>query len=541
MKKRQNRKYGLSAVTARGMGAAIIKFLAITAVTLLLFAACGDEQETLSGEVTLSITGNEAQFGETIAASYTGNEEGEKTWRWLKNDQAISSTDAKSDTYLITANDMGDVGSGVQLKAELSISGYSGVIVSRTITVRETTVTKSALTGTVTINKGSDPLDGPPEEGDTLTAAYSGGNGSGGTAIWQWLVDEKPLNGTNKTTYVVTDGDVGKTIKAQVSYPGQLFRITSRATEVVQVKQPPIVPPTEGLWYELINGGTEYRVRRGTILTTGELVIESSIDGKPVTEIGSATDTISNGAFSHCTITKVTIPASVKTIGSNAFYNCTNLETVEFTDTTTTPANVTSIGSYAFSKCTKLKEIKIPASVTEIKNAVFAGCINLETITVEADNTKYSSDATYKAILFNKGKTELIAYPSATFEDEEISIPASVTTIGTEAFRNCSGLTGSITIPSEVTTISDWAFYWCDKIESVTIPAGVTSLGDRAFFGNDKLTSVTFATGSAITSANFGKDAFPQGATDGDNLKDAYLKSGAKKYTRDNNRALEWK
>jgi len=537
MKKRQNGKYGLSAVTAHGNGAAVTKFLAITAVTLLLFtfASC-DPQDILDGNIGLTgITGNQAFVGDTIHAEYSGNGTGDVTWQWLLNDQPIRSSGAKSDTYLIIENDMGEIGgSGVQLKAQVSFSDQSGIIVSQTITVRDSALSgKQALTGTVTISKGSDLLDGPPEVGDILTAAYVPGNATSGTPIWQWLVDDEPLSYTNKTTYEVTDDNVGKTIKARVSYSTYSINITSRATEVVLVKQVPPVLATEGLTYELINGGAEYRVRRGATIATGELVIASEHEGKPVTEIGSATDNISNGAFSHCTITKVIIPASIKTIGSNAFYNCTNLETVEFTDTTTSPANVTSIGSYAFSKCTKLEEITIPASVTEIKNAAFAGSAKLTSITVATGNTKYSSSG---GILYNNDKTELLAYPSAT--GSSITIDPAVKTIGTEAFRNCSGLT-SISIPSGVTTISSWAFYWCDGLTSVTIPTGVTSLGERAFFGCDKLVSVIFPAGITV----FGKDAFPQGATDGDILKGEYTKSGggAGTYSRTDYRATDWK
>ncbi len=65
----------------------------------------------------------------------------------------------------------------------------------------------------------------------------------------------------------------------------------------------------------------------------------------------------------------------------------------------------------------------------------------------------------------------------------------SVTSIGNDAFADCSGLT-SVTIPNSVTSIGDRAFYNCSGLTSVTIPNSVTSIGDYAFYGCSGLTSV---------------------------------------------------
>ncbi|MDD6983268.1 MAG: leucine-rich repeat protein [Oscillospiraceae bacterium] len=78
-----------------------------------------------------------------------------------------------------------------------------------------------------------------------------------------------------------------------------------------------------------------------------------------------------------------------------------------------------------------------------------------------------------------------------------ITIPNSVTSIGTYAFYGCSGLT-SITIPNSVTSIGDWAFHGCSGLTSITIPNSVTSIGDLAFHGCSGLTSITL--GNSVTS-----------------------------------------
>ena len=72
----------------------------------------------------------------------------------------------------------------------------------------------------------------------------------------------------------------------------------------------------------------------------------------------------------------------------------------------------------------------------------------------------------------------------------------SVTSIGSSAFQNCSGLT-SVTIGNSVTSIGSWAFGGCSGLTSVTIPNSVTSIGYDAFYGCSGLTSVVI--GKSVT------------------------------------------
>ena len=70
-----------------------------------------------------------------------------------------------------------------------------------------------------------------------------------------------------------------------------------------------------------------------------------------------------------------------------------------------------------------------------------------------------------------------------------VEIPTSVTSIGEYAFSGCSGLT-SVEIPNSVTKIGEDAFSGCSGLTSVEIPNSVTKIGEGAFSGCSGLTSV---------------------------------------------------
>ena len=70
-----------------------------------------------------------------------------------------------------------------------------------------------------------------------------------------------------------------------------------------------------------------------------------------------------------------------------------------------------------------------------------------------------------------------------------IKCASDITSIGTNAFNGCSGLT-SVMIPNSVTSIELYAFMYCNSLISIEVPNSVTSIGDDAFFGCTSLTSV---------------------------------------------------
>ena len=112
------------------------------------------------------------------------------------------------------------------------------------------------------------------------------------------------------------------------------------------------------------------------------------LNGELVTEVTLTTATkIADYAFyDYDSLTSITIPSSVTSIGGSAFRHCSALETVTFGEN----SQLESIGEYAFSNCSNLTSIEIPSSVTSIGSGAFFYCSALETVTFKDTTTEWT-------------------------------------------------------------------------------------------------------------------------------------------------------
>ena len=115
---------------------------------------------------------------------------------------------------------------------------------------------------------------------------------------------------------------------------------------------------------------------------------------------------------------------------------------------------------------------------------IIANCISASAIEFTVDGVRYSVNDDNTTVT-------VASYPSDSKPTGDLTIPESVTyggisypvtSIGEEAFSDCSGL-ASVTIGNSVSSIGRWAFRGCIGLASVTIPNSVTEIGGWAFYG----------------------------------------------------------
>ncbi len=255
---------------------------------------------------------------------------------------------------------------------------------------------------------------------------------------------------------------------------------------------------------------------------------------------------IEHAPFRYCPLNEVTIPASVKSIGSTVFSPCYSLKSIYVEEGNTAycdidgvlfsrdtsilwacpparkgnytiPANVEEIGYEGFASCRWIDTLYIPASVKKTGTFSFFDCDSLKKINVDESST-FMTDM--DGVLYTKDLSVLIRYPigkadtsynilfgtriigTGAFERCElikhITFPKTLVKIESSAFRYAEGIT-ALELPPSLEEIENAAFFYCRSLEKIRIPSSVNSIENLFLNGDSALDTITLNSSQPIT------------------------------------------
>ena len=142
-------------------------------------------------------------------------------------------------------------------------------------------------------------------------------------------------------------------------------------------------------------------------------------------------------------------------------------------------------------------------SVTSIGPDAFRGCSGLTSVTIGNSVTSIG-ERTFSAC---SGLTSIIVESGNIVYDSRDNCNAIIETASNTLISGCK----NTTIPNSVTSIGDYAFAYCSSLTSVTIPNSVTGIGNYAFLGCRGLTSITIP--NSVTSIGYNAFEYCDGLT----------------------------
>ncbi|WP_294411629.1 leucine-rich repeat protein [uncultured Ruminococcus sp.] len=242
---------------------------------------------------------------------------------------------------------------------------------------------------------------------------------------------------------------------------------------------------------------------------SGVLKIPASAKGAPVTEIGQkafenaqsissvsipdSVNTIGMSAFQNCSITTLTIPDSVRKLDQDCFCECSELQKV------TLGKGITSIPEEAFAYCNKLKEIEFKGDIENFGKSAFE-CCGFETFKIPDSVKKigsYAFSRCFELVSVDMG-SGLEAIDTGAFVGcmklKNIKFSPKLKGVDNSAFDCCISLE-EVKLPASVKYISWFAFRRCESLKSITIPNIDCTIEDHEALGG--FTEQTVVCGAA--------------------------------------------
>ncbi len=250
--------------------------------------------------------------------------------------------------------------------------------------------------------------------------------------------------------------------------------------------------------------------------------------------------TANKGNFRNAKIVSVKIPSTVKEIGPEAFYNLTNLTSVDFDCSGAQTTDLIISGGYntyfyngakgsassqysgAFYGCSSLTSLAIPDRTKSIEQCAFAGCSGITDLILPFTGNKADAalgNPSYLGYIFSRTNTAgMISAKQTYYSGDRIYnngttyyVPQNLNTVTVTGGTNkridsmqsgtLSGLTTvkTINLPEQLVNIASATFYGCTSLNDIEIPSTVTSVDKMAFMNCSALQTAPMPSNPSFT------------------------------------------
>ncbi len=210
-----------------------------------------------------------------------------------------------------------------------------------------------------------------------------------------------------------------------------------------------------GVLKSYIGNETTVKIPKGTVtIDTNAFRGRTDIEAVDFSEAADTLINIGDYAFYGCTSLKeVSLSRLVKNVGEYAFAECTALTKYE------SKTDASNLGKYAFYNCSALTTATLSTNVSVINEGLFEGCKALTSIAI--NNAKEVND---RAFYGCEALSSISANVLLTVNDEvfagckalsDVSGISSITSIGTDVFKDTAWLDGAIAKADAPTAVAD--------------------------------------------------------------------------------------